>query len=451
MIRPFLMFLLSWVLFNCTRASVGDSITINGKVTPDSGTAMASLTTAVHLIPYKPGGEVLSTPVSMDGTFRFRLQLQETTLYELKYKGYRLNLVLSPTETSCTVLITANEKDARYMTTKDSRENEAYNKYFRKGNNAFKREVKDIIKDCAADAKTCGVKLKTSASMQNMKMEYIRDKYPATFAATLAHMAEVPQIGTATSALTEMRQHFFDDADLKDLKLYGSPDLTDKISLYLDCFADTSSAARLKFITAILTKSPKGSEAQKQLISLLLSSFMDEDREDYLQSLVVWANTHADLKEEQPVMAAKIALLANVINGGLAPEVSGTDTSEAPKTLSAAIAYNKLTLLIFWESDCPHCRKAMPEFIKLYQKYHTAGFGIFAASMDTEEEKWKQFIVANHLSWDNILLPPNTSAHADYFIQFTPTVVLIDKNGRIIHRFIEVSDLNQSISEILGK
>ena len=93
----------------------------------------------------------------------------------------------------------------------------------------------------------------------------------------------------------------------------------------------------------------------------------------------------------------------------------------------------------------------MPDFIRLYKQYHDRGLEVFAASLDNDKAKWKQFIDYNQLTWTNIVLPEKSSAHADYFIQYTPTVVLIDAKARIVRRFIGVEDLEPGISGVLGK
>ena len=446
----FIIFVVLVLLFNYASATVPDSITVSGKVIPDSGTALSSLASSVSLYTYRQPGQAFYTKLSSDGTFSFRLLLEETTLFELKYKGYRLNLMLTPAESVCKVVIHCNERDARNMTTLDSRENEAYNKYLRRTNNAVKEDMKSLKQECV-DPKACAVKLKSISTLQNMKMEYIREKYKGTYAASIAKMAEMPVLTGSKSPLADMQEHFFDDGDFTDLKQYLTPDLGEKLTLYLDNLADTTATGRLAFITNLINKAKANREAEKELILLLLNNFMEADREPYLHSLVKWAATRTNLANEQAVVAAKIALLAKVIPGGVAPDVTAVDTGGAEKTLLSTVGGNKLNLLIFWESDCPHCRKAMPEFMRLYQKYHALGLGVFAASSDTDKEKWKQFITTNHLVWENVILPENSSIHSDYFIQYTPTVVLIDKNGRIVRRFIEVADLDANIAEILAK
>jgi thiol-disulfide isomerase/thioredoxin len=144
-------------------------------------------------------------------------------------------------------------------------------------------------------------------------------------------------------------------------------------------------------------------------------------------------------------------LVAGVLPGMPAPEVSGEDLKQQTGLLSNTTKNNRLTLLIFWESDCPHCRKAMPEFIRLYKQYRAKGLEVFAASLDNDKSKWKLFIDYYHLGWVNIVLPEKSPVHADYFIQYTPTAVLIDNAGKIVRRFISVEDLDKGIAAVLDK
>ena len=191
-------------------------------------------------------------------------------------------------------------------------------------------------------------------------------------------------------------------------------------------------------------------EAQKGLLTTLFNNFLDDYREPFIQSLVQWANSHASLGNDQPVLAAKIKLVANLLPGLPAPDVTGENLDQQTQNLLATAKNNQLTVLIFWESDCPHCRKAMPDFIRLYNQYHAKGLEVFAVSLDSNKDKWKLFIANNHLTWTNIVLPDNSSAHADYFIQYTPTVVLIDNKGHIVKRFMSVEDLGKNIAAVLG-
>jgi peroxiredoxin len=267
-------------------------------------------------------------------------------------------------------------------------------------------------------------------------------------------MADLPEMKGNPVPLSWLRQHFFDNADLKDKRLYITPDLDNKLSFYLAHIADTSGEGRAAFIQALFNKveGDKGAHsAAANLTSLLFLNVTGNNREPFIQTLADWAARQLNLTNEQPVMAAKIKLASKVLPGMQAPEVTGEDPDDKTQKLLQTVKKNKLTLLIFWESDCTHCRKAMPEFIRLYQQYHAGGLEVFAASLDSDKNKWKQFIKDNHLNWLNILLPHRSTAHSDYFIQYTPTMVLIGSDGNIVHRFIDVQDLDKGIAEILGK
>src|SRR5437660_72960 len=109
------LFALLMVFTHFANAETLDSIMVSGKVMPDSGVASTSLAGTVQLYTYQQGVQGFSAMVGADGNFSFKVLIQETTLFELKYKGYRLNLMLSPAEAVCKVVVKYNGKDARSM------------------------------------------------------------------------------------------------------------------------------------------------------------------------------------------------------------------------------------------------------------------------------------------------------------------------------------------------
>jgi thiol-disulfide isomerase/thioredoxin len=311
--------------------------------------------------------------------------------------------------------------------------------------------LRDVKTECAANEKNCLAKFKKQMTSQNELMEYLKMGYKGTYTArVLADLAEVPELTGNAQVLAQLQSGFFDAAGFADTMLYRTPDLNNKISVYLDLLADTTTTGRDRFIQHLMNRVKGQKDAQKALLTTLLNNFLDEYREPYIQSLVQWANSQPTLSNDQPVLAAKLKLIANLLPGMSAPDVTGENLQGQTQTLLASAKQNKLTLLIFWESDCPHCRKAMPDFIRLYKEYQPKGLGVFAVSLDSNKDKWKAFIATNHLIWANIVLPDNSSAHADYFIQYTPTVVLIDSKGHTIKRFMGVEDLGQNISAVLN-
>jgi thiol-disulfide isomerase/thioredoxin len=449
--RSSLVLLLFLLQLNISAQNI-DSIKILGQIVPDSGATFKADKADVRMVPYNENESICTTLVNDDGTFTIKVPAATTDIYDLKYKGYKLTLLLSPTEPVYKIIIKTDDKqEVRSMKISGSRENDAY-RIFRRENLGFKDLMRDIRNECATNEKACLAKYKKQFSAQNELMDYLEKGYKGTFTASvLANMGRVPELTGASSVVTQLQSGFFDAINLSDTLLYRTSDFNNKISWYIDYVADTSATGRTAFIQHLMDRTKGKKAAQKNLLTLLFNNFLDEYREAYIKSLVQWADGQPGLEKEQPVLAAKLKLLAGVLPGMSAPEVSGEDLKQQTELLSNTAKSNRLTLLIFWESDCPHCRKAMPDFIRLYKQYHSKGLEVFAASLDSDKSKWKLFIDYYHLNWINIVLPENSPVHADYFIQYTPTAVLIDHAGKIVRRFISVEDLDKGIAAFLDK
>jgi peroxiredoxin len=428
------------------HAQIADSVVVMGRIMPDSGATWIPDKAALRLISYSEEGSVYTAPVNPDGSFNIKVAVNNVSLYDLKYKGYKVSLLLSSAEPFCKVIIrTDARQEVHLMKITGSHENDAY-RIYRRETAGFKDLIRDVKTECTNDEKSCFAKFKKQLAAQNELMDYLKVGYKGTYVArVLADLAEVPELSANSSVLSQLQSGFFNSTNFSDVLLYQTPDLNNKISAYLEFVADTSSTGRFKFVQNLMARVKAGTEAQKQLLTVLFNNFLDNYRQPYIQTLAQWANNQPSLNTDQPVLAAKLKLVANLLPGMPAPDVTGENLNGQIQTLLTNVAKNKITLLIFWESDCPHCRKAMPDFTSLYKQYQSKGLEVFAVSLDANKDKWKAFIASNQLTWTNVVLPENSNAHADYFIQYTPTVALIDNHGRLINRFIAVEDLEKII------
>ena len=121
------------------------------------------------------------------------------------------------------------------------------------------------------------------------------------------------------------------------------------------------------------------------------------------------------------------------------------DPDGNPVTLSQ-LAEGKLILVDFWASWCPDCRKANPDVVAAYQKYHEQGFDVLGVSFDTNREAWLAAVEKDGLTWTQVsdLQGWNNAAGALYSIAFIPQNALI-KNGTIVARNLEGEALMKEI------
>lgn len=102
------------------------------------------------------------------------------------------------------------------------------------------------------------------------------------------------------------------------------------------------------------------------------------------------------------------------------------------------------TFLVFWEENCGHCKKQVPEIkTKLLDKFKPYGLKVFAVHTQPHKEKWEQFVTEHELfdfinCWD----PYGQSNFRTYYnVVSTPALYLLDKDKKIIAKSISIDQM----------
>ena len=118
--------------------------------------------------------------------------------------------------------------------------------------------------------------------------------------------------------------------------------------------------------------------------------------------------------------------------GDVAPDF--TLPAQDGKKISLSDYKGKVIIINFWSTWCPPCRKEIPDFIKLYNKYKDKGFIILGISSE-DKARLKDFVQSNGINYP-ILIGDNSVAEAYGGIQYIPTTFIIDRKGKISKKFI---------------
>lgn len=59
----------------------------------------------------------------------------------------------------------------------------------------------------------------------------------------------------------------------------------------------------------------------------------------------------------------------------------------------------KVVLLDFWATWCVPCREALPHIKQVAKKFQGEPLVVLSISLDTDEQKWKDFITKNEMTW----------------------------------------------------
>lgn len=157
-------------------------------------------------------------------------------------------------------------------------------------------------------------------------------------------------------------------------------------------------------------------------------------------------NNHPYVKEIDDNLIA----LENVLPGKTAPDFA-LQTMQGD-TLTLSSLRGKYVLIDFWASWCPDCRKASAALVKIYNQYKSKNLTVLGVSIDEDSERWLNAIEKDGLNWTQLISEGgwNSNELKAYAVRWLPTSYLIDPQGVIVDKNIEVVKLEPKIAELLN-
>jgi len=118
----------------------------------------------------------------------------------------------------------------------------------------------------------------------------------------------------------------------------------------------------------------------------------------------------------------------------------------------SSIAKDKVILIDFWASWCIPCRKQNKKLASLYDTYKLKGFEIVGVSIDRDTTAFLNTIKEDMMTWINLIDRIDERAvHKTYSSITIPSNVLINNEGIIISKDINLGDLEHTIDSLLKK
>jgi thiol-disulfide isomerase/thioredoxin len=106
------------------------------------------------------------------------------------------------------------------------------------------------------------------------------------------------------------------------------------------------------------------------------------------------------------------------------------------KTVSLSKCCSKLLILEFGSRYCKPCREMVPDLVKLYQNYKSAGLMIFKIDIDSEPDKAAMKSLAAETKMTFPYLVGNRELAKQYGVIMLPTIYLLDKDKNVIKKYI---------------
>lgn len=268
------------------------------------------------------------------------------------------------------------------------------------------------------------------------------------------------------------RKHYFDNFNMSDPRLLRTPLYEDKVMNYITRIVPQVPDTLYGEIDHLLQQARSDSSVFRYLLITLFnyygkSNIMGMDAvqvyiaEKYYLRDAWWSDAKfiTDLKDR--VEKTKPLLIGNTapnVELMLVPadhfKSAALDTSlKRYPHVGTKVMLDQLKggykVLIFWEADCGHCKKALPDLYAIYQKtLKGMGVKVLAVSTLFGEEgkiKWVDFVNEHGLfDWMNAWNPYSYDFKLKYDILTTPQIYILDENNRILAKKIgpeQVADI----------
>lgn len=172
----------------------------------------------------------------------------------------------------------------------------------------------------------------------------------------------------------------------------------------------------------------------------------------YLQSVLAQFSGAAKTSVYYKELAVVAGNLKNNEVNSVAPDFTLQKRDKTKFTLSAT--RGNITMIDFWASWCVPCRAAIPNWKKVYAKYHPKGFSIVSVSIDDSWKKWLPALDKEKMPWTQVI-DERTSEHSkrkvsELFPSRTiPFYVLLDKEGKVLLASGDEEAMQKKIAEVL--
>lgn len=157
-----------------------------------------------------------------------------------------------------------------------------------------------------------------------------------------------------------------------------------------------------------------------------------------------------------------IAIAALVVAGAFAAWRALGSREPAPKVpytlldgskTSTDAQRGKVLLVNFWATSCVACVAEMPQIVATHEKFKARGYETVAVAMSYDPPAYvARFARSRALPFGVAIDNTGEVAMAFGDVKMTPTTFLIDKQGRIVKRYLGAPDfaaLHQLIDELL--
>jgi len=329
-----------------------------------------------------------------------------------------------------------------------------------------KREKIKEFREC--ETEDCKNKIRSQIKVlddqvDNRRREII-ENHPTTFTSKLFKAVldiEIPEeLKTDTTGLRYeyFRDHYWDNFDLTDDGMLRTPVFKSKLEYYFDKVIlqvpDTIIPAIDKLTSHIENGGAKElyhyvvwwctNHHEESKVMCMDKVLHHMAKNYYCAGKCWWADSSLVAK-----MCEHTEKIGKSLCGLVAPNMTLVDTTFV-RNYELHKLNSPVTVVVFWDHQCGHCKKEIPKLKEMYDTMHDKGVEVYAIYTQADWEGWKKYIRKNGLTWLNVMDAYNKATYRkDYNIISTPQLYLLDHDKKIMYKNPPAENVGQIVKIML--
>ncbi len=112
----------------------------------------------------------------------------------------------------------------------------------------------------------------------------------------------------------------------------------------------------------------------------------------------------------------------------------------------------KVVLVDFWATWCGPCREALPHMQQIAKKFQGQPLVVLSVSLDSDEQKWKDFVAKNGMTWTHYRDGGFTGPVATMFgVKAIPQTFTIDADGVLQDQHIGDASVEGKLKKLVAR
>jgi len=277
---------------------------------------------------------------------------------------------------------------------------------------------------------------------QWLKEQVVQNK--ALFVSHTFQFQHVPQLafkGTEAERLQSMIGHYFDDMDFIDTLMIRTTNLPDWMNGYVNIYGSMSTTEQLRdslFILAGKRAIEKAKTGHPKVYGWMVDYFYKGYESFAMQKGTEMLRQYIDdpncLTSKRQEILKRFEGMQKMKKGSAAPSFNAEMIDGMKLLFDGVLKQKKYELVVFYESDCSHCKDLLKELSQWYSvPENKVWFDVITVALDDNRKTWEGNYQKNKFEWHDVWATGgvNSQAATDYYILSTPVIYIIDKEMKV--------------------